>query len=61
MFLIVYCALAIAIFFWMFGFKTAALVIGLITLALMGYAFIRRQINRKRLLKTNNTTTKSRS
>ncbi|MFD1421159.1 hypothetical protein [Lactiplantibacillus songbeiensis] len=60
MFLIVYCALAIAVFFWIFGFTKAAIIVGLLTLALMGYSFIRRQLARKRALKNNTTTTKSR-
>ncbi|AVK61012.1 hypothetical protein C5Z25_04220 [Lactobacillus sp. CBA3605] len=55
MFLIVYCALAIAVFFWMFGFTTVATIIGLLTLALIGYSFIRRQIEHRRFLKQHPT------
>ncbi|VDG18845.1 hypothetical protein [Lactiplantibacillus mudanjiangensis] len=56
MFLIVYCALAIAVFFWIFGFTTAAIIVALLTLALIGYASIRRQVARKRLLKQRTAT-----
>lgn len=59
MFLIVYCALAIAVFFWMFGFVKVALTIALLTLALVAYSFIRRQIIRRRLLKQRTATNKS--
>jgi len=60
MFLLIYCTLAIAVFFLIFGFKTAAAVIGLLALVLLAYSFIRRQIERKRLIKQH-TTNKSRS
>lgn len=56
MFLIVYCALAIAVFFWIFGFTTAAIIVALLTLALIGYASIRRQVARKCLLKQRTAT-----
>ncbi|WP_137626691.1 hypothetical protein [Lactiplantibacillus pingfangensis] len=61
MFLLIYCTLAIAVFFLIFGFKTAAVVIGLLALALLAYSFIRRQIERKRGLKRHTTANKSRS
>ncbi|MFC6200929.1 hypothetical protein ACFP1L_03335 [Lactiplantibacillus nangangensis] len=60
MFLIIYCTLAIAVFFWIFGFKTAAAIIGILSLLLIAYSFIRRQIERKRLLKRQTATNKSR-
>ncbi|WP_318765525.1 hypothetical protein [Lactiplantibacillus carotarum] len=60
MFLIVYCALAIAVFFWMFGFVKAAITVALLTLALVAYSFIRRQLARRRILKQHTATNKSR-
>ncbi len=60
MFLIVYCTLAIAVFFWLFGFIKAAVITALLTLAMVAYSFIRRQINRRRLLKQQTATNKSR-
>ena len=60
MFLIVYCALAIAVFFWMFGFVKAAVTIVLLTLALIAYSFIRRHVIRRRSLKQHTATNKSR-
>lgn len=60
MFLIVYCTLAIAVFFWMFGFVKTATIVGLLTLALVAYSFVRRQIARRRLLKRHATANKSR-
>lgn len=53
MFLIVYCALAIAVFFWMFGFVKAAIFVALLTLALVGYSFVRRQLDRRRYMKSH--------
>lgn len=61
MFLLIYCTLAIAVFFLIFGFKTAAAVIGVLALALLAYSFIRREIERKRLLKRQTTANKHRS
>ncbi|BDZ31682.1 hypothetical protein RA086_10670 [Lactiplantibacillus sp. WILCCON 0030] len=60
MFLLIYCTLAIAVFLWMFSFKTAAAVTVILALALMAYSFIRRQIERKRGLKSHAATNKSR-
>lgn len=60
MFLIIYCTLAIAVFFWIFGFNTAAAIVGILSLLLIAYSFIRRQLERKRLLKRQTATNKSR-
>ncbi|WP_455387167.1 hypothetical protein [Lactiplantibacillus pentosus] len=60
MFLIVYCTLAIAVFFWIFGFVKTAIIIGVLALGLIAYSFIRREVNRRRLLKRRTVTNKSR-
>lgn len=60
MFLIVYCTFAIAVFFWIFGFVKTAIIIGVLALGLIAYSFIRREVNRRRLLKQRTITNKSR-
>lgn len=60
MFLIVYCTFAIAVFFWIFGFVKTAIIIGVLALGLIAYSFIRREVNRRRLLKRRTITNKSR-
>ncbi|ASG80593.1 MULTISPECIES: hypothetical protein [Lactiplantibacillus] len=60
MFLIVYCTFAIAVFFWIFGFVKTAIIIGVLALGLIAYSFIRREVNRRRLLKRRTVTNKSR-
>ncbi|MCH4130889.1 MAG: hypothetical protein LKF20_10060 [Lactiplantibacillus sp.] len=60
MFLIVYCTFAIAVFFWIFGFMKTAIIIGVLALGLIAYSFIRREVNRRRLLKRRTVTNKSR-
>ena len=59
MFLIIYCTLAIAVFFWIFGFVKVALIIAILTFALLAYSFIRREVMRRRLLKRRTATNKS--
>jgi len=59
MFLIIYCTLAIAVFFWIFGFVKVALIIAILTFALLAYSFIRREVTRRRLLKQRTATNKS--
>ncbi|MBU7495188.1 hypothetical protein [Lactiplantibacillus pentosus] len=60
MFLIVYCTFAITVFFWIFGFVKTAIIIGVLALGLIAYSFIRREVNRRRLLKRRTVTNKSR-
>ncbi|WP_048000396.1 hypothetical protein [Lactiplantibacillus herbarum] len=58
MFLLIYCTLAIAVFFWIFGFVKVALIIATATFALLAYSFIRREVARRRLLKRQTATNK---
>lgn len=53
MFLLIYCTLAMALFFWMFGFLKAAGSIVVIALAVGVYALIRWRLNKRRRTITN--------